>query len=374
MPAIDPNDLTGPAAGAEGQGGIANALGMTTNTAINGPSSSAYGQQISTLGNNAEQYGTLAQAAQGMQGPTAQNQYAGADRGMVTGSLGDSAQQQANAAALIRNSQNAAGAQIQQGTDAGIAANMALANSSRGGAAARAGAQRQAQENNATMDSGVAAQAAQQGNANALQAQGLAQSATAQQAQTGLAQQAQDSSNALAQANLQQQQTSINNQYAANLYGTQATAQANSLAGLNDFQTQENAANGLQLNEDQANAGALTNAVSGVAGAVAAGLKSDERSKEGIRDHDSLVDDFLGRIDPKSFHYKDPNEAGAGHGMYLGAMAQDIEKTPGVGSTMVRDVGGRKMLDTNATLSGALAGLGRLNERLAALETKRGKR
>ncbi len=81
------------------------------------------------------------------------------------------------------------------------------------------------------------------------------------------------------------------------------------------------------------------------------------------------ADEFLASLHPSSYRYKDNADSPAGPGRYLGVMAQDVEKGP-TGSTLVKDTPRGKMLDVPANLSAALGGIGRLNERLAQLESE----
>lgn len=79
------------------------------------------------------------------------------------------------------------------------------------------------------------------------------------------------------------------------------------------------------------------------------------------------------RESQSQFRYKnEPNSAPP----RLGVMAQDVEKVPGVGPSIVKDDQrtGLKYIDGPAGLSAAFAGLGRVDERLASLEKKPGRR
>jgi hypothetical protein len=101
------------------------------------------------------------------------------------------------------------------------------------------------------------------------------------------------------------------------------------------------------------------------------GLLSDERTK----DHDggsfgNEADHFLAALHPYTYKYKHPSyepTSSPTGGQYLGVMAQDVERTP-VGPQIVKDTPRGKMLEGGALMSALAAGVGRLHERLSALE------
>jgi hypothetical protein len=126
------------------------------------------------------------------------------------------------------------------------------------------------------------------------------------------------------------------------------------------------------LTDDQANAVGSSGADMGAAGmdaGMADDFASDRRLKTKIRR--TLADDFLDYMHPKSYQYKkasdEPRPIPTG-GKYLGVMAQDLERIPQVGHQLVVDTPRGKMVAPKAALSAALAGLGRLNERVRLLE------
>lgn len=83
------------------------------------------------------------------------------------------------------------------------------------------------------------------------------------------------------------------------------------------------------------------------------------------------VDAFLDGIHPLSYHYKDPASEPRNQptgGRYLGISAQDLESVPEVGHQMVSEGPRGKQIESGPTLSAALAGLARLNERLKKVE------
>jgi len=101
---------------------------------------------------------------------------------------------------------------------------------------------------------------------------------------------------------------------------------------------------------------------------------SDARLKRDIQPGGHTVSDsFLDALSKSesTFKYKnpadEPSSTGPTGGKYLGVIAQDVQKTP-TGDTLVKRGPDGLMLDTVPTLSAALAGLGRLNERLQVVE------
>lgn len=109
-------------------------------------------------------------------------------------------------------------------------------------------------------------------------------------------------------------------------------------------------------------------------------ITSDERAKDGMYRgpmHEATeADHFLAHLHPYTYKYKDPsyeptNEPTGGH--YLGVMAQDVEQTPGIGRQIVKDTPRGKMLEGGALMSAMAGGLGRLHERVSALEGSRGR-
>ena len=106
--------------------------------------------------------------------------------------------------------------------------------------------------------------------------------------------------------------------------------------------------------------------------AAAGGFSSDVRGKK-VDKKQTLADDFLDGIRPLSYHYKqlqdEPRPDPTG-GRYLGVTAQDLEGVPEVGRQLVEDTPRGKQVLIKPTLSAALAGLARMNERLRALEGK----
>jgi hypothetical protein len=109
-------------------------------------------------------------------------------------------------------------------------------------------------------------------------------------------------------------------------------------------------------------------AMLGQAGQMMGGMMamSDERNKKDIAPAGELVDDLLDQLKPYSYSYKDERW---GKGARAGIMAQDMERSE-LGRRIVQDTSDGKQLDVNKALSGALASLARLNERLRKVEAR----
>ena len=111
-------------------------------------------------------------------------------------------------------------------------------------------------------------------------------------------------------------------------------------------------------------------------GASMLAMMSDEHAKSHIDGGMAPADRVLDSLQPYTYAYKDPgNEPRPdpnGH-HYLGVMAQDLEKTPEGAQAVEQGPDGAKRVNTNAALSIALAGVGRLHERISALEASMGK-
>ena len=101
-------------------------------------------------------------------------------------------------------------------------------------------------------------------------------------------------------------------------------------------------------------------------------MTSDERAKFAVeRGRESMADAFLDHLHPYSYQYKNPGDEPrpATGGRYLGVMAQDLEQAPGIGRQLVMDTPGGKRVSIGAGLGAVMAGLGRVDERLKALES-----
>jgi hypothetical protein len=107
----------------------------------------------------------------------------------------------------------------------------------------------------------------------------------------------------------------------------------------------------------------------------AASIASDERLKfQEQTGRASQADQFMDHLHPYSFQYKNPGDEPRDPtgGRYLGVMAQDVERAPEIGHQVVEDTPTGKKISVGAGLSAALASVGRLNERVGALESAYG--
>lgn len=100
-------------------------------------------------------------------------------------------------------------------------------------------------------------------------------------------------------------------------------------------------------------------------------LYSDEKAKKAI-DHTNEIQEFLSKLEPFRYQYKNPEKHG--EGVRYGVMAQDMEKSK-MGDTLVdEDEEGIKQINVPKTFSAILASLAELqkeNERLATLVEKK---
>jgi hypothetical protein len=128
-----------------------------------------------------------------------------------------------------------------------------------------------------------------------------------------------------------------------------------------------------------AGAGAGGTAAAGTGADAGASVMSDYRDKAGVRSASpgapsgGDADRFLASLKPFTFRYKDPEDEPSAEphgGRYLGIMAQNVEKGP-TGDTLVIDTPRGKAIEEKPGLSAALAGIGRLHERLSALEAQK---
>jgi len=147
---------------------------------------------------------------------------------------------------------------------------------------------------------------------------------------------------------------------AGNILGTAAAnynsanqAPFNAQLGQNQTNVQQNAAN-------SAGMGAL---ISAGGKAIAA---SDPQLKKDVHDGTKLSDEFLDSLaNPKEFHYKNPGAPGQEPGRRLGQMADDL---PTHDVTTGPD--GKKWISASV-ISDILGGLGRIHQRMSAVEAAR---
>ena len=96
-------------------------------------------------------------------------------------------------------------------------------------------------------------------------------------------------------------------------------------------------------------------------------IQSDISAKRNIRAADDQVEGFLDALNAYQYKYKDPQAPGADAGMFVGVMAQDLEKTP-MGASFVTDTPQGKMVDYGHGLAAILASQSNLHDRLRQLE------
>jgi len=105
----------------------------------------------------------------------------------------------------------------------------------------------------------------------------------------------------------------------------------------------------------------------GTAIAAYAAFSSDIRAKTNISPGSGEVESFLDALNSYKYEYKDPNAPGSDAGMFVGVMAQDLEKTP-MGASFVQDTPRGKMVDYGHGLAAILASQANIHDRLKHLE------
>lgn len=263
---------------------------------------------------------------------------------------------------------SAAQAQLQAGMDQAIANQYAQAASARSSLGAAAAA-RQA---------GMSAAQIQQQTAN----EAAALRAREQQAAMGLAgdltsqMRGQSLSQAQADAAYRQQQIEANRDatFRERQLAAQREQAANERAqGIAQMQTTARTqgaggALGATAQSEQGSKDTWGKILGGALGAGAGALigLSDRRAKTNISDASDEIDAWLETLEPYRYEYRDkPGD------VFSGIMAQDMEKSV-VGRDMIQeDSEGLKRIDPRKALFAALAGLGELTNRVAALEGKK---
>ena len=102
-------------------------------------------------------------------------------------------------------------------------------------------------------------------------------------------------------------------------------------------------------------------------GVYAAAAASDVRMKTNIAPGSGEVESFLDALNSYKYEYKDENAPGADAGMFVGVMAQDLEKTA-MGSSFVKDTPNGKMVDYGHGLAAILASQANIHDRIRTLE------
>jgi hypothetical protein len=117
-------------------------------------------------------------------------------------------------------------------------------------------------------------------------------------------------------------------------------------------------------NRDSAKEAAI---IAAIGTAVTAWAASDIRMKTNISPGSGEVESFLDALNSYKYEYKDENAPGADAGMFVGVMAQDLEKTA-MGSSFVKDTPNGKMVDYGHGLAAILASQANIHDRLRNLE------
>ena len=102
---------------------------------------------------------------------------------------------------------------------------------------------------------------------------------------------------------------------------------------------------------------------------IIGGLLSDEKTKTNVESGKESITDFIDKVEPHQFKYKNPNMQGADDKTHFSPMAQELEKSK-IGKSMVYDTPNGKMVDFQRGLGAILAVQANLNERLKKMEGK----
>ena len=97
-------------------------------------------------------------------------------------------------------------------------------------------------------------------------------------------------------------------------------------------------------------------------------MTSDVNAKEGVQPGQDAVEQFLDRLSPWSYNYKDPGSPGQTPGRHVGVMAQELEQTPAGAQLITQAPDGTKMVDYSKAGPVMMASLAHLNKRLEAIE------
>ncbi len=100
-------------------------------------------------------------------------------------------------------------------------------------------------------------------------------------------------------------------------------------------------------------------------------IVSDERKKKDVKGSDKDNQQFMDKLESKSFRYKDPDKPYTAKGRVHGVMAQDMEKSK-VGKDMVYDTPIGKLFNMPKAVSATLSSLATLNKRMDKFEKKAG--
>ena len=130
-----------------------------------------------------------------------------------------------------------------------------------------------------------------------------------------------------------------------------------------EYNTAINSSNRDGAKED-AIIGAISTAITAY-GVYAA--SSDINMKTNIAPGSGEVESFLDALNSYKYEYKDENAPGADAGMFVGVMAQDLEKTA-MGASFVKDTPNGKMVDYGHGLAAILASQANIHDRIRTLE------
>lgn len=259
--------------------GIADFLGMSSNSNTGAPQvdPSRFGYMGASGGSLGQQgfYQNQGTQAQYQQGPQIQNGYDQRDQGAVQGTLGDMSNLAGGYENLLNGKNSQATAQMNAATDQAIQAQMAMANSEKG---SLAGAM--ATRNAATTGSQELQNAAQQSAVLRAQEEQMAlgglSSLYTNQGQLALGEQGLNANQALAQAQLEEQQRGLNNQMTL---GSEGLGNQIGLAQLQAGENEQQLQSGNQLASEQMgmqqqefNAQQNSNLIGGLAGAAAGAM------------------------------------------------------------------------------------------------------
>ena len=110
---------------------------------------------------------------------------------------------------------------------------------------------------------------------------------------------------------------------------------------------------------------ALVGAMGTVIAGIGSAAVSDVKAKTNISPGAGQVEAFLDALNEYKYEYKDPQ--GDQAGMFVGVMAQDLEKTP-MGASFVKDTPAGKQVDYGHGLAAILASQANIHDRLRHLE------
>jgi hypothetical protein len=329
-------------------------------------------------------YSGLADQARGTQAPTTNYGQANQDYGQygqaqqfaygARGSQQDALALQRSAA--MGQQPSVAQQQLQYGMNRGLAQNMSMAASARGGGANLAAANRAAMNSNAQLAGQTNAQAgmlraqemqqardAYMGGASGIRGQDLGQQGAALQARGQSAQQAQFGTSAELQQRGLNAQTGLGYDRLANDVNT--TQLQADIARRNNQEQHWAGQSGLDAHSTDRTTEATNSAIRGVTGIIAG---SDIRVKHDIHPGDQAAEQAMDQRQAYTYKYNDPK---LGKDPPAGVMAQELERSP-AGAAAVIDTPQGKAIDGKQALSLMLAENANLHHRLKALEVATG--